>query len=998
MTESFWQLKTAALLATPPWGAFVDSASVIRAGAEELCAILGAGQFLSTPILDELEEVAWGIDRPAEVAALNTAPAVKDPLLVHPLSGTVWRGPKGAGFDTVSARRAELQRGSVNVVRAIADNVQKAADPNEAARKRFLAIWHALPAVATGNGLFPPGRLLPADARAPNRTWVDHRALVSCLASCGSDGQFRPAFLMFTIAATQEFVSTARRTQDAWIGSYLFTLLIWEAMRPIVERFGPDAILSPALRGQPLVLQWLGEKVAAEDLRLSTLTNRFTAIVPEAEADVLADAASQAVRKSWKEIGESVKGAIAPVTGAGLSPQALEYWRTMWERQLGQALDPLVYWSTLPWTPDGGVNAAIRQLQQELGRSALPAAHLSRPHVGSLYLELSQLTARRLDARKLLRDFRFAAEPGYKCSLCGVREALHAAGPDGPKTEAELREFWGRLAQLNTRTQRPGKGLKLQGRIRRGDRLCAVCLTKRLAHEFNLVRRFAAEAQEDVADHHIFPSTSTVAVARFQEAVVRAVDVQYDRDHPGVNVLPYREQIAALAVSSQASAEIRRVLGDYVRRVSKFLTDHGILLWSTPVPRLRRLIQQLASRTNDPELVATLDRFVRIDGDWLFEESYDADSINRDFLIAQDMSISRDDPLLKEAREASRALVQSVKKHTEVSPSRYLAILQFDGDSIGKWLGGLHERMPAWLERLHPAVREEAARALRPEFSKMLAAPPGPIGPSGHLVLNGGMAAFSLSVIPRVVEQDHAGKLVYSGGDDVLAFIAVEDALDAARRLRAEFGSDILESSAMAQMLPGTTLTASAAIVIIHHSHPLSHAMEYIRRVIKEEAKKVPGKDAVAIHVLKRSGDPLSLSVKWRLPIEPDGQVDALESIGSAAAQMKQGVFSSGLAHRLGELRLSLVRTGNRLVDVPNARTVAEMQRLVVRQVLSRGEAREDGDREAAARSVVRLLMGLQSWASELETTQPVDAWSLFVDGLGVARFLATEKDRVDVR
>lgn len=41
--------------------------------------------------------------------------------------------------------------------------------------------------------------------------------------------------------------------------------------------------------------------------------------------------------------------------------------------------------------------------------------------------------------------------------------------------------------------------------------------------------------------------------------------------------------------------------------------------------------------------------------------------------------------------------------------------------------------------------------------------------------------------MPYVVEELHAGKLVYAGGDDVLALLPLKDMLPVARKLRLSF-------------------------------------------------------------------------------------------------------------------------------------------------------------------------------------------------------------------
>ncbi|MEZ5584380.1 MAG: type III-B CRISPR-associated protein Cas10/Cmr2 [Candidatus Competibacteraceae bacterium] len=96
--------------------------------------------------------------------------------------------------------------------------------------------------------------------------------------------------LRFSIGPVQRFVEEARTTRDLWIRlrHFLLSDLIWHAMLPIVKRYGPDCIVYPDLRGNPLVDVWLnGENPQAlpEYARnpstfAAMLPNVFVALVP----------------------------------------------------------------------------------------------------------------------------------------------------------------------------------------------------------------------------------------------------------------------------------------------------------------------------------------------------------------------------------------------------------------------------------------------------------------------------------------------------------------------------------------------------------------------------------------------------------------------------------------------------------------------------------------------------------------------------------------------
>src|SRR6202035_1604331 len=75
----------------------------------------------------------------------------------------------------------------------------------------------------------------------------------------GSTGQGGVALLTFALGPVQPFIAAARTVRDLWTGSYLLSWLTFAAMRPVLEECGPAAVLSPALRGNPLMDRWLHE-------------------------------------------------------------------------------------------------------------------------------------------------------------------------------------------------------------------------------------------------------------------------------------------------------------------------------------------------------------------------------------------------------------------------------------------------------------------------------------------------------------------------------------------------------------------------------------------------------------------------------------------------------------------------------------------------------------------------------------------------------------------
>jgi len=160
-------------------------------------------------------------------------------------------------------------------------------------------------------------------------------------------------------------------------------------------------------------------------------------------------------------------------------------------------------------------------------------------------------------------------------------------------------------------------------------------------------------------------------------------------------------------------------------------------------------------------------------------------------------------------------------KRLGAEPYPYLAVILADGDQVGKTLSKL-----------------DSAQQHR-DFSKTL-------------------ARFAERAKKTV--QDHSGVLVYSGGDDVLAFVPVDRCLDCARKLHDEFGH-LLAAYATAD----TKLTLSVGVAIGHFMENLEDLREYAQTA--EKHAKTPDtsgvKDALAVHLHKRGGAPVKVRKQW---------------------------------------------------------------------------------------------------------------------------------------
>ncbi|MDD2340770.1 MAG: hypothetical protein PHG79_11145, partial [Methanosarcina sp.] len=106
------------------------------------------------------------------------------------------------------------------------------------------------------------------------------------------------------------------------------------------------------------------------------------------------------------------------------------------------------------------------------------------------------------------------------------------------------------------------------------------------------------------------------------------------------------------------------------------------------------------------------------------------------------------------------------------------------------------------------------------------------------------------------------GKLVYSGGDDVLAFINLNYLLPVMKELRENFPA----FEGFPYLKQGNKSSASCGVCIAHYKTPLQEVLTWARKM-EHEAKSIDDddkKDAFAIAVLKRSGETHKTVFKWK--------------------------------------------------------------------------------------------------------------------------------------
>jgi CRISPR-associated protein Cmr2 len=216
----------------------------------------------------------------------------------------------------------------------------------------------------------------------------------------------------------------------------------------------------------------------------------------------------------------------------------------------------------------------------------------------------------------------------------------------------------------------------------------------------------------------------------------------------------------------------------------------------------------------------------------------------------------------RQARQANpawqdfeRKLGQIWKKTAEPHP--YAALLLGDGDNMG-----------AALDMIRELGRHQ-------QFSQQL-------------------DAFSRQVHETV--KNFEGRVIYSGGDDVMAYVPLHQVLDCAHAVNKLF-SDFMESTCKESKISKKP-TFSIGVAVVHHHKPLHETLRLARKAEKL-AKQEGGRDALAIIQDKRSGSELMIHGKWQSQGELPGLINRFKRY---VQLYDNGLLSSRLGYQLRAL------------------------------------------------------------------------------------------------
>ncbi|MGB3694504.1 MAG: type III-B CRISPR-associated protein Cas10/Cmr2 [Spirulinaceae cyanobacterium] len=819
------------------------------------------------------------------------------------------------------------------------------SDLNE--EKLFWWLWRFYPEVC--NKVNSQALVTPQHGVLPDCPQHSYTSTVSALTGAmypeswkGNEPE-QPYLLLFTFSPVQEFIKASRKFLDFWSGSYLLHYLSARLCWYVAQEYGPDAVVTPSLWGQEIIDALLLQKYSdfsesfrhfAEDgcdpktryknkkstsLTTAGFPNTITILVGnKEEAQELGKKLTEQLVEEWSAIALKVKENIKEKTRVYLentdtceellkdfssSQEELESnreelrklrqpecwaWSKLWEAQINNSWEP--YWCAVPLGSPEEEFSIAEDEQRKFDQKWIDAQEKvaqTRPdirppseaekniytslNVGTWWGSVQARLGQAIQAVKNTRNWQIPAAPGERSTISGRFSAVHPFllyrdkyKEGGGLGSTSMRLFWRVMAEV------------YPGLFNGSEKLNAIELTKRMAWFYGGVAETLGmgevEEKEEVS-----------------EEVNQELEIGVAQD---LENLDYEQMVRFPNLSSIAAARFTH--NDWEQGTKKMIAYWRILAKEITA-NLREKRDIFGSRTRGREF-----HVPKTDAAITKKEpgnKYNGVMFSSKWL-ADDMGLEISD------HNNLRGLVDEAHKKAgfgNSSPGDWWVILLGDGDGMGQYVNGRKlKEYQEYLANLQPEtyqsvkLNSEEETEFKEQFQKLLETRKR-MGPATHIGLNRALLDFSNRLVPYLTEKRFCGKVIYSGGDDVMAVLPLEDLPEYLRSLKSawcggtdpgeEFANQATEdnpsgsgywcSRGEVEGVPkrplftmGKDATMSVGVVVAHKSVPLPTVLEALWDAEKERAKKLlgtPNKDGLCFRVIYSSGNVLEALMKGHL-------------------------------------------------------------------------------------------------------------------------------------
>lgn len=662
---------------------------------------------------------------------------------------------------------------------------------------------------------------LTAYTLSPDHTLFDHADATSSIFGVSAVNKTH-ALLMFKISPVQDFIKTARKEKDLWGASHLLSYLTFSAIRVIVDEYGPDAIVFPHLRGQPFFDKEYEEYFELEEpgnflngdkdrLKIANIPNKFLAIIP------------------WEDV-ERIKGEAKE----SIHEKLLDIFNFTWN----EVLTPDIIKDTKK-----SVEYKIHELKKE--RKLRKAEDLEDITAG-LFENNNRVKIKeeyKEDIKKIILNH-------FTITIVSI---------PNPLTDNELKSNKEEKSQLKKKSYEKFKKLIEESPFPENtknkyltwlDFLSDPDTSSHPASSFDLYS-LTFEILEDLMDigSRNFKKIEEeggwkctlcgehTAIGGENYSLMKTLWEELHETHP--YTFKHNESLCPVCFIKRSYPHIineKWGLRAGFESVSKVaLRKNGWLQEVENSGEYRQLIEKL-NNSKFKNIVSDEDQKRLYNPEFLYLESWTSKNLK------EELNIKAEENELEQIKELIRNI------HGERDPEKYYSILVMDGDQMGKLIAG--DEMKSTDNYLHPNLLEHLPQEIESKSKELHRL----ITPATHTAISRSLMNFSVNKLKSIIEKNR-GELIYSGGDDVLALLPVDNALKAACKIEKVFETE-WDSW---ELLPGKTM--SAGLLIVHYKHPLYDALDKVNK-LKEKAKDSE-RNAISIGQLKRSGAYRDVTFNW---------------------------------------------------------------------------------------------------------------------------------------
>lgn len=890
MSEEYWRAKIWGLLHDPILKALHDNSGrgensfyaklkvmepwvEIGKTPDESCGKVLANIRLADYIASASDRSAIG----STTAFVNYAPSSnrnKGLQVTHLLSGAKQDFKIKLHDELVNAqsRQKYLKDKEHKLLEAIPSELQTEDIKNDIKKikKLYWWLWRCLPQATCD--LFDDSSLMlmPAETRIPDASIWSHVSMTAALAGgfAGYDLTLEevknwprgkevshPYLAVFSFSPVQELIKASRKMRDFWAGSWLLHYLSAKVCWVLANQYGPDALLYPSLYQQPLIDHWLlqtypefkelVDKPSSNSLLTAGFPNVIVLILPKDKIKAAMQTAQQTLLAEWSNISTFVFYELHDQRHwmKSLTPN-----NTTWEGWLKSQWQ--FYWTALPigkpgeefkCSADENKDPEFQKWLDEQNK-----AYNLKFSKNQLFQEkekelLREAHKQRWDRQKRGFSANIGSWWGYifdatRQSLASVKSVRNWEIPTafGPRSTIS-----GIGPVVN-----PGKHGK--DWMTEGD---TQPLWTRNAGFFDGTEQLNATEVVKRGLHEILPK-----------------------------LLGINEQYLAISYPDLTSGVAGYLKVNQTDNAHKHNFESACQEIVAKFPEIKGAIEQVREKWGIPWI-----------DDKNHSKQYHPRLLNVGWML-------EDLPQVDELKEKYTQEVNQILSHYYPSnnPASWYVLAAGDGDGMSEWLKGT--KMKPYKAYIPDGFAEKVTESLTkfPEFLEIQKR----MGPSTHNALSRALLDFSNQLVPYLTQTRYAGKLIYSGGDDVLAYMnlwewdqwlwdirqcfrGAEDPLKSQSNHPGQYfnkSGDYWSWSGDRCTLPqgihgrplftmGCEATISFGVVIAHHSVPLAIALESLWEG-EEKAKehKSPDgiqKDAVQIRILYGNGNTLKSTAKF---------------------------------------------------------------------------------------------------------------------------------------